>query len=641
MTARGARRAHGRVRRLAAGATVAVAVLAGAVLPGGRAEAAGVTTHAWMALDAIDLVTTPELKALLVANRDYVRSGAHFPDSGYALSNTYGEEAHWQRFHDAYLEQIKSHAECTDLTDPQGPCAPQIAFLMGMIGHGVGDEVWDWLFEPNGPDLDEYYSPDSLAGYANDGGAELQMDLVAIADFGEPTTGIAAWPSKTDLLATFASLGRDDVDDGQLSLGQAAMSVVKGAEASWAPQHIHALHDAMPWMSHNLETGPGGVAFAAKAIAGEWEAMWGRMLGSQPQTSVTNVYPAPNQRRLPTTGWARNMQPGSDHGRGGARTRVAAILSYSRPYVGSAGTVSSALPGGSMTLEVKDSGTPLPTLAGWPRSVPYGPSDGEHMIGLQPQSDLQPCTWYTASVTSNLVDARNEPVAPYSWDFRTGADAAGSRCPDDPFTPDENYLRKATTDVLDRSATTDELDTYAYAADRGQTDRRTWVKDLLGSQEERERLVTQAFEHDLGRAPDPSGLAYWSNKLQSIKLPELDARLLGSAEVYRKAGGTNAAYVTALYPLVHGRAVDPSGLAFWTKRLDRGLRRTSLALSLLTSHEAAQRTVVSTYDRFLHRAPDPGGKTHWTNYLMAGNDQRDLWRSLMASGEYDRRAQDA
>ena len=89
-------------------------------------------------------------------------------------------------------------------------------------------------------------------------------------------------------------------------------------------------------------------------------------------------------------------------------------------------------------------------MAGWPRSVPYGADAGEHMIGIQPAGDLAPCTWYRAGVTANLVDARNQAVTPMTWDFRTGTDAAGNRCADDPYTANENFVRKVTSDLLDR-----------------------------------------------------------------------------------------------------------------------------------------------------------------------------------------------
>src|SRR5262247_683112 len=68
------------------------------------AHAAGIVTHAWMGLDAIDHVDVVALRALLEAHRDQVRAGAEFPDGGYwtrdlgTPGGDYGEEAHWQRF---------------------------------------------------------------------------------------------------------------------------------------------------------------------------------------------------------------------------------------------------------------------------------------------------------------------------------------------------------------------------------------------------------------------------------------------------------------------------------------------------------------------------------------------------------------
>jgi hypothetical protein len=82
------------------------------------ANAAGIVTHAWMALEAIDRVQPPALRQLLDAHRDQVRAGAEFPDGGYwtrslgTPGGDYGEEAHWQRFHDGYVAKIRGDAAC-------------------------------------------------------------------------------------------------------------------------------------------------------------------------------------------------------------------------------------------------------------------------------------------------------------------------------------------------------------------------------------------------------------------------------------------------------------------------------------------------------------------------------------------------
>jgi hypothetical protein len=634
----------GRGRRVRRGwrlaGIVAVAAAIAALGPATPGSPAGVTTHAWMALDAIAMVEDPQLEALLDEQRDFVRAGAHFPDSGYVLTNQYGEEAHWQRFHDAYLLQVLDRNDCGPLTAPDGPCAPSIAFWLGMTAHGMGDQVWDWLYEPNSPDLDEYYAPEAFGSFGGVGGQELTMDLVAVAVHSRNLEPLAEIPDRAAILGAFEAVGFTAVDDDALNLGWAGMRVAQLAETAWATEHIHDLREAMPWMSNNLVDGPGGVRFAAQGIAGHYDAMWDRLLTGETTTSIAVTYPAPGERRIPAEGWERSFLPGSSPGRGGARNRIAAVMTQARPYVPTEVPegVRDELPEGAMVLTERDTATPVAAQAGYPKTVPYGSASGAHTIAFQPAADLAPCTWYRAQTTEALVDALGNPSAPYQWDFRTGLDAEGRRCPDDPLTPDERYTAKVIGDVLDRDASDEDLFDAVYDYDRG-TSRRAFVLTTLASEELRQKLVRDAFTAYLGREPDPAGAAYWTDRLTSLTLPEFHARLLGSPEVFRKGGGTNAGYVSALYPLVHGRSVDPGGLAYWTARLDRGLDRGSLARQLLTSRESARRTVRAAYADLLDRAPDPGGLAHWTGVVQRGADPRQLWDALAASAEYDRKAQ--
>ena len=99
----------------------------GLAVPAPSAGAAGIVTHAWMALDAIDHVGAPDLHAVLDAHRDQVRAGAEFPDGGYwtrtfgTPGGDYGEEAHWQRYVDAAVDQIRADATCGDLAQSRRP----------------------------------------------------------------------------------------------------------------------------------------------------------------------------------------------------------------------------------------------------------------------------------------------------------------------------------------------------------------------------------------------------------------------------------------------------------------------------------------------------------------------------------------
>jgi hypothetical protein len=199
----------------------------------------------------------------------------------------------------------------------------------------------------------------------------------------------------------------------------------------------------MPWMSANLVTAPGGIEFAATAIAGYWESLWGRMNGTQPTTRVSITHPAPGQDDLPATGWERSFQAGSSRSGGGARNRIVAVLTHARPYVPpGGGPHSTQMPPGTMTITRLATGEPVPLMAGYPRSVPYGGEAGHHLIDVQPANDLDPCVWYEVQVgiDTPVLDARGLAVQSHSWQFRTecaldridGAvfDAAESPVPD-------------------------------------------------------------------------------------------------------------------------------------------------------------------------------------------------------------------
>lgn len=417
-----------RVKRLVAGA-VAAATLAVALLGlAGRADAAGVTTHAWMAVEAIPRVQDPELRALLLANLRQVEAGAHYPDSGYGagapvnIPNTYGEESHWPRFSYAYVDQIRDDPTCGDLTAPNGPCATRIAHAFGAVAHGIGDEVWDWLFEPAAPDHGESYAPPNTP--ANTAGMELQMDMVAIQDHRRPTApDLPLWPDHAGLLGVYATIGRTDIVDQNLADGERLMRIARGGERIVTTRHHQEVTANQPWLSSHLVTAPGGIRFAARAIAANWDTLWGRLLEDQPPTRVAVTHPAAGERDIPSTGWTRaSFQPGSSPNRGGASTRITAVLSSSlayRPTTSSPNDIPVQLPAGAMTLTEAATGDPVPLRSGYPRVVPYNPEAGEHTIDIQPDGDLAPCTEYRVGVTADLLDAEGQPVTPYSWTFRT------------------------------------------------------------------------------------------------------------------------------------------------------------------------------------------------------------------------------
>jgi hypothetical protein len=414
-------------RRL--GSLLLVVAMATGVLATGTssAGAAGIVTHAWMGLDAIANVKHPDLRAILDAHRDQVRAGAEFPDGGYWTRSLglpggdYGEEAHWQRFIDAYAAQIRDDPKCQPLTAPDGPCAATIAHLMGAAAHGMGDEVWDWLFEPNGPGFAEQYLPPVFAAVSGPGGLELQMDVVAIARHGRPTEPTPDLPDAAKITAAFRAIGRNDIDPATYAQGEAGLEIERSVEALFAPDHIAPLERAMPWTSAHMTSAAGGVDWAARAIAGYFDALWGDLVGRPVPTTVSATAPRNGQVDVPATGWVGSYSPGSNDGNQSGLTRISAALTRALPYHAQAGQGSapSELPAGSLRLRDLATGRLVPAAAGYPRIVPYNPEAGEHNVSFQPAADLAPCRWYQAETTRALVDARGRSVLPASWRFRT------------------------------------------------------------------------------------------------------------------------------------------------------------------------------------------------------------------------------
>ncbi len=148
----------------------------------------------------------------------------------------------------------------------------------------------------------------------------------------------------------------------------------------------------------------------------------------------------------------------------------------------------------------------------------------------------------------------------------------------------------------------------------------------------RQAAAADLFQQALHRTIDPSGRAYWSNKLITITRPEMLARITGSAEYYRKAGGTTPTFVDAVYQSVLGRAADPSGRAFWIKQLTNGRSVESVARSLVASNEYRRHAVRDAYDRVLDRQPTTGERDYWTT-KVATTRIEVLLASLAASAE--------
>lgn len=161
----------------------------------------------------------------------------------------------------------------------------------------------------------------------------------------------------------------------------------------------------------------------------------------------------------------------------------------------------------------------------------------------------------------------------------------------------------------------------------------------------------------LNRVSDPVGQMNWTNRIASgaLSLQQAANSFVASAEFQRNYGATsNEAFVTLLYDHVLNRLPDSSGLANWTNALNSGrMTRAEVVIGFSESAEFSNTTaaevlgvsraglqadwaddVYRLYGATLDRAPDVAGLITWTTALAQGRSLLSVVEGFTASREF-------
>ncbi|WP_406858167.1 DUF4214 domain-containing protein [Alsobacter sp. KACC 23698] len=166
-------------------------------------------------------------------------------------------------------------------------------------------------------------------------------------------------------------------------------------------------------------------------------------------------------------------------------------------------------------------------------------------------------------------------------------------------------------------------------------------------------VVLRAYDAAFNRAPDPTGLAYWTAQLDAgASVSSVAAAFAGSAEFQAKYGALdNQQFVSAIYQNVLDRAGDPTGVSYWTQQLDSGAAtRGQVLAGFSESPEHVEQSraqieagyweqdpvvasVARLYDAAFNHRPDPTGLTFWDNAAM-GQSLNAVAAGFVASSEF-------
>ena len=155
--------------------------------------------------------------------------------------------------------------------------------------------------------------------------------------------------------------------------------------------------------------------------------------------------------------------------------------------------------------------------------------------------------------------------------------------------------------------------------------------------------VARLYRAFLDRAPDAGGLTFWIHRKRAGTWTVTRmADSFAASDEFEATYGTmsNRAFVTRIYTDVLGRPADPSGVDYWTGKLDSQARtRGSVMVGFSESGEyktqQAQNTDVAVAFTFLlGRAPTSSEEITWVNRQKAGTPQATLATELLDSAAY-------
>jgi len=151
------------------------------------------------------------------------------------------------------------------------------------------------------------------------------------------------------------------------------------------------------------------------------------------------------------------------------------------------------------------------------------------------------------------------------------------------------------------------------------------------------QMVTNAYQHYLGRSPADAEKAGWVNALANgLTSERFEAGFVGSREYITNHGGPGAAWVKAMYDdLLHRANPADQEVAGWVGALTDGASAAEVATAFASSAERAGGRIFDDYQLLLHRTASADEVKAWLNHAASqGLTNEDVLARLLTSDEY-------
>ncbi len=210
----------------------------------------------------------------------------------------------------------------------------------------------------------------------------------------------------------------------------------------------------------------------------------------------------------------------------------------------------------------------------------------------------------------------------------------------------ERFVRRIYQDIFFREPLEQELNDNIGTLKNKKISKAKLVISLLKSTEFEEKIapIVRLYQTSFGPINHPVDLLYWLD-LHSLDLTLKDiSDLMADTELFKRnyEGSSNRDFVISVYQNLFGRHPEPDGLEFWKNLLDSGkLTRGQLMDNLSESDEYQQKSsrriqlTILTIG-LLKRVPDQRELNFWVNSVDS-NTELGFVNKLLVSDEYKSR----
>ncbi|MCC7538634.1 MAG: zinc dependent phospholipase C family protein [Deltaproteobacteria bacterium] len=284
--------------------------LVAALLAPAAARANGAYTHAhisqlaWRALPpgpVRDLLDAVELQRAC-------EQGSLFPDSGYGVSEPYGEFAHWEPFVVAYIDDLRTRYG-GDYTSDEA--RREIAFLLGVASHGMADQSYDTTllaraFEVDGPEVEGF-------------GVDQYADYFIVVDE-DVRFVVEAWAPYSALSSLLERAEGTPISEARLTEAMELVESLTRAQSS--PLVADNLYwdawEHYPWLGTHVynDVAVGSLPWIATLVGEYWQIIWRRLHDSDDpdEDLVVRTVPSDDRRTGPSRSRTANRSGESASG---------------------------------------------------------------------------------------------------------------------------------------------------------------------------------------------------------------------------------------------------------------------------------------------------------------------------------------